>query len=124
MLKYYEPNDDLNFDSIHIVKLSFLYKEARAEVITCIEGNISGSEVFSAFTDLHDMELSASVTNEINKKYCEFVTHYESDFDYQAIKYIHFYVNDTPVYKLDLKDAENALIGIEIIEFQSNKDNK
>lgn len=115
-MNQYRPEEWLNCDSQHVVRLKFLYDTLTAEVITTMGGNVCGGELLGSFTDLA-CGLTAPTDEKINKKYCRFE---DEDSHYSEVEAIRFYHPRKGEIEVDLEDVQQYLIGVEIIDYKEN----
>lgn len=118
MLTDYKPDESLNFDSQHTVRLKFLWGQAAAEVITTMGGNVCGGEVIQSYGELEN-GFTAPSDNEINQKHCVFITE-DSGLVYKDVEAILVYHPTKGPFRLELEEAQRYLISVEIIEYKES----
>jgi hypothetical protein len=115
-MDYYNPEDTMNFNQKHTVQLKFQCEESTAIIITTMDGSVMGGGVLKSFTEL-DTGLTAPSDNPTNQKHCTFDE--DDENNYKEIEEVIFYnANDSSELHMDLEEAADYLIGVEIIGYK------
>jgi hypothetical protein len=119
-MKYYQPEETLNYDSQHEVLYTFQFEEATAQLFTTMSGNVAGGSVME--TDF-DCGFTVPADHELTKKHVVFYDDEDEDLPYREVGCIKFYYPDGETVELELEDCSNFLVGIQIVGYKEKGDN-
>ncbi|TCP32155.1 hypothetical protein EV207_101133 [Scopulibacillus darangshiensis] len=105
----------------HTVKLKFLYENAKAEVIAEMGGNVCGGSILNGFTDL-DCGITARSKESVNRKHCRFfLDDLQENRKFAEVEGIYFFYPNSDSLEMDIEDATDYLISVEIIYYENEE---
>lgn len=111
----YEPNETKNYNQTHTVLYSFQYEDAHAQIISEMEGNVSGGAVM--MTEF-DTGITVPAEHELTQKHVVFYDDEDAHLPYREVKQVILHYPDGRTHYIETDILGEYLVGIQIINYQ------
>ena len=116
-MEYYNPT--MSIEQEHTLLYTFQYENAFAQIVTTMGGNVSGGGVMQLD---FDTGLTVPVENELTKKHVVFYDDEDVDLPFREVGELVFYYPNGAELHMDLEDASDYLVGIQIIDYTESEE--